>query len=54
MEIVLIWFLFGLVAAIIANSKGRGVFGWFVLGILLGPFALVIAFLPSIKKKTRV
>jgi hypothetical protein len=51
MELVLIWCLFGLVAAIIANVKGRSGCGWFLLGILLGPFALVIAFLPSMAQK---
>ena len=51
MEFVIIWFLFGLVAAIIANTKGRSGCGWFLLGILLGPFALVIAFLPSMTQK---
>jgi len=51
MEFVIVWFLFGLVAAIIANTKGRSGCGWFVLGILLGPFALIIAFLPSMTQK---
>jgi len=51
MELVLIWCLFGLVAAIIANAKGRSGCGWFLLGILLGPFALVIAFLPPMAQK---
>jgi hypothetical protein len=49
--VVLIWCLFGFVAAIIANTKGRSGCGWFLLGILLGPFALVIAFLPSMAQK---
>lgn len=44
---IVIWLLFGLVAAAIANSKGRGGCGWFILGMLLGPFSLVVAFLPS-------
>ena len=52
MELVLIWCLFGCVVAIIANTKGRSGCGWFLLGVLLGPFALVIAFLPSMDKKT--
>lgn len=51
MEYVLIWCLFGFVAAIIASTKGRSGCGWFLLGILLGPFALVIAFLPSLAQK---
>ncbi len=48
MEYVAIWLSFGLVAAIIASSKGRSVGGWFFLGLLLGPFSLVVGFLPSI------
>ena len=44
--------MFGFVVAIIANNKGRSGCGWFLLGILLGPFALVIAFLPSMDRKT--
>jgi hypothetical protein len=51
MVLVLIWCLFGFVAAIIANAKGRSGCGWFLLGILLGPFALVIALLPSMAQK---
>jgi hypothetical protein len=51
MEYVLIWCLFGFVAAVIASTKGRSGCGWFLLGILLGPFALVIAFLPSMAQK---
>jgi len=52
MEYLIIWFLFGLVAAVIANSKGRSGCGWFLLGVLIGPFSLVIAFLPAIPAKT--
>lgn len=29
----------------------RGGCGWFLLGILFGPFALVVAFLPSMAQK---
>jgi len=51
MEYVLIWCLFGFVAAIIAGAKGRSGCGWFLLGVLFGPFSLVIAFLPSLTQK---
>lgn len=33
-------------AAVIAHSRGRDPFGWFVAGLLIGPFALIVAFLP--------
>lgn len=41
MEIFLFWIIGGVVVAIIANSKGKGTFGWFVYGFLLFPVALV-------------
>lgn len=46
LTVTVIWLLFGFVAATIANAKGRGGCGWFLLGCLLGPFSLVVAFLP--------
>jgi hypothetical protein len=48
--IVLIWILFGGAAAAIANGKQRSGWGWFFLGVLFGPFALiVIVFLPALR-----
>ena len=47
MEFLLIWCLFGIVSAVIASTKGRSRGGWFFLGLLIGPFALVVALLPS-------
>ena len=44
------WLLFGFVCILIANSKERSGCGWFLLGCLIGPFALVVALLPSLKK----
>jgi len=40
---VVIWILFGIGAAIIANSRGASGCLWFGLGVLLGPFALLFA-----------
>ena len=51
MELVVLWFLFGIVAAVIASHKGRTGCGWFLLGVLFGPFSLVVALLPSMKEK---
>lgn len=45
-----LWFLFGAVALVIANSKERSGCGWFLVGCLLGPFGLVVAALPSLKR----
>lgn len=47
MSLLIIWGFFGIIAAVIAGAKGRSGFGWFILGMLLGPFALVVALLPS-------
>ena len=50
MEYLIFWLLFGVTAAIIANSKGRSGFRWFCVGALFGPFSLMIAALPSLKQ----
>lgn len=46
----LVTFVFGVVAAVIAHSKGRNSMGWFASGMFLGPFALVVAFLSPIER----
>jgi hypothetical protein len=38
-----LWFVFGLIGAWIATSKGRGGCFWFLLCSLLGPIGLLIA-----------
>jgi len=48
------WFVtlaFGVVASIIAFGKGRNSLGWFVAGTFIGPFALIVAFLPPIERE---
>jgi len=35
--------VFSVVASIIAYSKGRNSLGWLIAGLLIGPFALVVA-----------
>ena len=50
LEFVVIWILFGIVASIIAGVKGRSGCGWFIAGVLLGPFGLIVAFLPATEK----
>jgi hypothetical protein len=47
MELLVIWSLFGVACAIIAANKNRSGFGWFLLGIILGPFGLLFALLVS-------
>ncbi len=45
MELILIWILFGILSAVAANSKGRSGFGWFFVGLLIGPFGLILVLL---------
>ena len=51
MTIVIIWFFCAIISAIIASNKGRSGFGWFFLGLLIGPFAFAVAILPPIKEE---
>jgi uncharacterized Zn finger protein (UPF0148 family) len=43
--------LSGIVASLLATHKGRSGLGWLFLGFVLGPIALVVAFLPSSSTK---
>lgn len=54
MEIVFLWFVFSIVAGIIASSNGRSGFGYFLLSLILSPLVGVIlaAALPKINKNT--
>ena len=45
--IVIIWICFGIIGAMIASSKGNSGFGGFLLGILLGPIGILIAYFSS-------
>lgn len=48
---ILIWILCGVVAAMIGAKKGEGC-GGFILGVLLGPFGILIALLSKGNRKT--
>jgi hypothetical protein len=43
---ILVAVLFGVVAGVISRSKGRSVIGWFLVGLIIGPFSLIVAVLP--------
>lgn len=43
MEYLVFWLLFGLISAAIAGNKGLSFVAWFVVGILIGPFAILAA-----------
>lgn len=46
-----LWFICGIVCAVIANSKGRSALGWFLVGLLIGFFGVIlVAVLPSEEK----
>ncbi len=43
--------VFGIIAAVAARSRGRNSLGWFLAGVLVGPFALVVALLPLVARE---
>lgn len=48
MELVAFWLIGAVVTGIVAASRGRSGFGWFLLGCLISFFALIlVALLPS-------
>jgi len=48
---ILVAIVFGIVAGHLARGKGRNVVAWFVSGLLIGPFALVVAVLPAVPRE---
>jgi hypothetical protein len=49
---VIFWLLCSIASGMIAsNKKGRDWYGWFLLGILLGPFAVLFALVAKENKK---
>jgi len=47
----MITLVFGVIASIIAYSKGRNSLGWFLAGMFVGPFALVVTFLAPVVRE---
>lgn len=45
---VAVWFFSALAATAIATSKNRSQLGWFALGFLFGPLALIVAAFPKL------
>lgn len=43
---LLVSFCFAVVASVLAYGKGRNSLGWFVAGLFIGPFALIVGLLP--------
>lgn len=42
MEFVIAWIVFGVAAASLARGKNRNVVLWVIIGLLIGPFALLL------------
>jgi biotin transporter BioY len=42
MEFIIAWILFGVAAGYLAKEKKRTVVLWVIIGLLIGPFALLI------------
>jgi hypothetical protein len=38
--------VFAIVASIAARAKGRNSLGWFLAGLVIGPFAMLVTILP--------
>ena len=49
MEILLFWLLFSMLCGLVASSRGRSGFGYFVLAIIISPLLCIIlvALMPS-------
>lgn len=41
------WFFCGVISSVVASNKGRSVFGWFAIGLLLGPVGVVLSLVIS-------
>jgi hypothetical protein len=42
--VILVLLIFGIAASVVAKNRGGGAFGWFMLGVLLGPIGWGLAF----------
>jgi hypothetical protein len=49
MEYVALWILFAIFSAIFAGRKNRSSVGWFFVGLLFGPFGLLVLAFPKIE-----
>jgi phage FluMu protein Com len=48
---VVVALTFGVIAGLAARGRGRNGIGWFLAGVLVGPFALVVAVLPRVARE---
>ena len=55
MEITFFWMVCAVVTAIIASAKNRNVLGWFLVGLFIGIFGIVlVALLPGVPAEKEV
>lgn len=47
MEVFFVWLACGVLSAIVASNKGRSGFGWFLIGVMLGPMGFIMALVVS-------
>jgi hypothetical protein len=50
MEYVLFWIVFAILSSILAGQRNRSQLGWFFIGLIFGPFGLLVAFVPKKEK----
>jgi hypothetical protein len=50
---MLVAVVFAVTAALLAHSKGRSSVGWFLCGLVIGPFAFIVAALPPVVRRGR-
>jgi hypothetical protein len=43
---IIVAIVFAIVASIAARAKGRNSLGWFLAGLVIGPFAMLVTILP--------
>ncbi len=49
MNAIIMWIVFGCAAYSVAGTKGRRPYVWFGIGLLIGPFAvLVVGMMPKV------
>lgn len=49
---LVLWIVFGVACAAVANARGRNPLGWFFIGLIGGCFALAVLFvIPDVKKE---
>ena len=50
MELLAIWLLCGVACAVVASGKKRSKFGWFMIGMIVGPLGILLA--PVVAKRS--